>query len=730
MRRIGLRGKILAALGLVQALCLTGLVALVTLQSRDSLSALAYKSSEHLAKNYAGDIERSMMGANALAAGMGTAILGLREAGLPRERAVELLSLYLERNPAIFSVWSAFAPDAYDGRDRDYKGRVGFGPEGRFNPYWSRDGGENVLDTTFSYDKPEPEGEYYRVPLATGRTYFTDPETYKVSGRDVTMVSIVEPLQSRGATIGVAGVDLDLKNFSRMVTAIRPFDVGYAFLLSGNGSIMAHPSQDFVGKSVAEFFDPAKAKEILAAVAEGKVYALVRRSALDGKLAYLVVHPVRLGASDRYWSLCVSIPIDTMLEPVRRLTLFITLISAGVLALLGASLWLLLGRALRPLAAAGAAIRDIAEGEADLTRKIALDRNDEIGDLVKDFNRFVEKLGAIVVSLKSAQSELDGIGRDLADSSHEAAGATAQILANVEGVRRQTERQTESVGEASSAVEEVAKNIEALDRLVETQASGVTESSASIEEMVGNIGSVGASIEKMAQRFTELRAASETGKEKQDAVELKVNDIADQSLLLMEANEVIAKIASQTNLLAMNAAIEAAHAGEAGKGFSVVADEIRGLAETAAGQSRTIGLELKKITATIQDVVGASKASGQAFGEVAASIEGTADLVREIERAMAEQREGSRQILEALRDMNGVTTEVRAGAREMTAGNAQVLDAMRRLAEVSATIAGSMDEMGQGAEHINTAAQSVSELARKTGANIEHMESAIGKFKV
>ncbi|MBL8965914.1 MAG: HAMP domain-containing protein [Spirochaetaceae bacterium] len=730
MKRIGLRGKILAALGLVQALCLTGLVLLVALESRDSLSALAYKSSEYLAKNYAGDIERNLMGANALAAGMGTAILGLKEAGLPRERAAELLSLYLERNPAIFSVWSAFAPGAYDGKDKDFAGKPGYGPDGRFNPYWSRQGEENALDTTFNYNDPEPEGEYYKVPMSTGRSYISDPETYKISGRDVTMVSIVEPLQSRGETIGVAGVDLDMKNFARMVTTIRPFDVGYAFLLTGEGTIMAHPKEDFVGKSVAEFFDAERAKIILAAVAEGKVFAPVRRSALDGQLAYLVVHPVRLGASDRFWSLCVSIPIDTMLEPVRRLTLFIALISGGVLALLGASLWLLLGRALRPLAAAGAAIRDIAEGEADLTRKIALDRNDEIGDLVKDFNRFVEKLGGIVVSLKGAQAELGGIGRDLAGSSHEAASATAEILANVEGVRRQTERQSESVDEAAGAVEEVARNIESLDRLVETQASGVTESSASIEEMVGNIGSVGASIEKMARRFAELRAASETGKEKQDAVELKVNDIAGQSLLLMEANEVIAKIASQTNLLAMNAAIEAAHAGDAGKGFSVVADEIRGLAETAAEQSRSIGLELKKITSTIQDVVGASKASGQAFGEVASSIEGTADLVREIERAMAEQKEGSRQILEALRDMNGVTTEVRAGAREMTAGNAQVLGAMRRLAEVSATIAGSMDEMSQGAEHINTAAQAVSELARKTGANIEHMEAAIGRFKV
>jgi len=729
MRRWGLRGRLLVLLGLLQILGLGSLVTIVALKSRDALTSLSYYSTGYLARGYAGDIKNRLAEAETVATSLSASLSSLKDAGVPREAAVDLVSRFLGKSGTVLASWAAFEPNAYDGLDAAYTGKVGHGPEGRFNPFWIEDDGELSLDTALDYDSVEPEGAYYSVPLASGKVFFGEPETYAVGMSSATVISVAAPIESRGRIIGVAGVDLPMDYFDKAVAAIRPFDEGRAFLVSREGTFLAHHIRLFVGKSVDDAFGEAESAKIRRAITDGVAYSTLTKTEGEGE-AYVLFTPVRLGGTSGSWSLGLTIPVHVMLKPVRTLTITVSLLSGGALLILSVSLWLLLGAALKPLKAAGDAIREIAEGDADLTKSIDLRRDDEIGDLVRDFNLFIAKLHDIVSNLKRSQDQLAAIGNSLTATSSESSSATSEIMANVDGVRKQTVLQTASVDNSSSAVEEVTKNIESLDRLVATQAAGVAQASASIEEMLGNIGSVTSSVEKMAGRFDELRRSSVNGREKQAAVDAQAREISSQSELLLEANAAIAKIASQTNLLAMNAAIEAAHAGDAGKGFSVVADEIRSLAETSARQSRSIGAELRKIKEKIGSIVGASRESGAAFGEVADGIESVDALVREIEQAMLEQKEGSRQILEALGDMNGVTSEVQAGAREMTAGNAQVLSAMSELSEVSRTIAGSMDEMAAGARQIGASAQEVADIAVRTRDSIQGMENEIGRFKV
>ena len=387
-------------------------------------------------------------------------------------------------------------------------------------------------------------------------------------------------------------------------------------------------------------------------------------------------------------------------------------------------------RVTRPLVAVAAGFQELAEGDADLTKSIAVAQNDEIGDLASNFNLFLSRLKDIVVNLKSAQSELENIGGELRTSANEAAAAGGQISERVGSIGEKTQRQSSNVVDSSSVIEQIAKNIDSLEGLIAHQASSVTEASASIEQMIGNIGSVTTSIEKMTLQFTELGVAADEGKSVQEAGGARIALIVERSRSLLEANEAISAIASQTNLLAMNAAIEAAHAGEAGKGFSVVADEIRRLAETSAEQSRNIGAELIQVQQAIEDVVSSSRDSEAAFARVAERIGTTSGLVQEVSRAMVEQKEGSVQILEALKSMNDITTSVRSGSAEMTAGNQTVLSAMQRLKELTSEINESMGEMGNGAVAIAEAARKVSVLAAGTANTIGKMDEAIGRFKV
>jgi len=735
-RRLGFRGAMILWVACVTTLGFVGMVTGLSLLVRKELSASSYSASEVAGRGYAAEVAGQMNVAVSAARQLALGVASLQRLGVPRANAIDYLRHYLEGNAAVGGAWFIFEPDAYDGRDADYAAGTrargdgrGLSDRGRFIPYWNRFSGSVLLEECVDYE-PGPSSAYYQEPLTTGKAVVTEPTTYEIAGKPTTVVSFSAPILVGGRVIGVAGVDVSMEALKASVSGIKPLGSGYAFLVTDKGTFAAHPVADVVGKTIGDVSSAENQAKVLGFYTKGTPYSEIRRAVAGGLTSHVVFVPFKAGDGERFWALGVSTPIDGMLQSVANLILLIVSMSLAVLILSLGALWLLMGRALKPLLRTADAFAELAQGDADLTKTIALRRNDEIGDLVAGFNAFVDKLRGIVTTLKSAQDSLGGIGEELASSSHEAASATAQILANIDGVRRLSANQESSTSGATASVASVVGAIGDLDSLTETQAAGIAEASASIEEMIGNIASVSSSVGRMAERFESLLKTAVAGREKQEAVVGKVGAIASQSEHLLEANEVIASIASQTNLLAMNAAIEAAHAGEAGKGFSVVADEIRRLAETSSEQSRSIGAELASIRETIGDVVTASAESEESFNEVSKSIEETDQLVRQVDHAMAEQREGSRQILEALRDMNAAAEAVQAKAKAMIADAGRARDGMTSLLETTVTIRGSMDEMGLGAEEINKAAQAVSSLAESTRESIRAMDEVIGRFVV
>ena len=375
-------------------------------------------------------------------------------------------------------------------------------------------------------------------------------------------------------------------------------------------------------------------------------------------------------------------------------------------------------------------LKEMATGEADLTKRVTLRVLDEIGDLVINFNAFCDKLQTIIGETKKSKDELSVSGESMSASTQDTASAITQIIANIDSISHQIANQNQSVQQTAGAVDEISSNIESLNHMIENQSSGVTQASAAVEEMIGNITSVNNSVEKMASSFEELESNANMGFKMQNDVNDRIQQIETQSEMLQDANTAISSIAEQTNLLAMNAAIEAAHAGEAGKGFAVVADEIRKLSETSSSQSKTIGEQLTKIKASIGEVVAASNESSRSFGVVSQKIQETDQLVMQIKAAMEEQNQGSKQITDALKTMNDSTQEVRAASVEMANGNKMILEEVQLLQSATLEMKGSMDEMSNGARKINETGSALADISGQVQSAIDKIGSQIDLFKV
>ena len=430
------------------------------------------------------------------------------------------------------------------------------------------------------------------------------------------------------------------------------------------------------------------------------------------------------------WSVVCAVPYDEYYSSLSKVTrgIVISIIVAAAIVIIGSLI--LVSILIKPLGFVKTSINDIATGDADLTKRIDIKLNDEIGDVVVGFNNFTEKLQTIIAQVKKSRDVLGNAGTALDSSTHNTAVSIDEILSRINSVHNQINNQYNSVQQTAGAVNEIASNIESLGNMIEKQSSGVSDASAAIEEMIGNIKSVNVSMEKMSESFDGLANSAQTGIQMQLNVNTIIEDIKNQSETLQDANTAIAAIAEQTNLLAMNAAIEAAHAGNAGKGFSVVADEIRKLSETSYSQSKTIGNQLNSIKDSIDHVVSASEESSKAFQDVTSKISDTEQLVHQIQAAMEEQNSGSMQISNALHSMNDSTIEVKTASVEMSQGNKAILEEVKNLQDATGIMQTSVEEMTQDAQKIKDTGLALREISEKMKSSINEIGGQIDKFRV
>ncbi len=176
---------------------------------------------------------------------------------------------------------------------------------------------------------------------------------------------------------------------------------------------------------------------------------------------------------------------------------------------------------INPLDTVDKSVYDIANGNADLTKRIKPSNLLEFNTIAESFNSFADKLQNIVVDIKKSSNQLSEAGITLENSSSETASSVTEILANINSAGNQIDKESESVTETAAAVQGISEDISKLEKMIENQSSGVTQASAAVEQMMGNINSVNSSVEKMAESFNSLTENISTGIQRQKEVNEK-----------------------------------------------------------------------------------------------------------------------------------------------------------------------------------------------------------------
>ncbi|MDD2649711.1 MAG: methyl-accepting chemotaxis protein [Candidatus Cloacimonetes bacterium] len=661
---------------------------------------------------------------------------------LTRENVNSVLKKVLEENSDVLGVFTVWEPNALDGKDNEYIYTPGNSAEGRMVPYWNRSTGIN-LDICMEYDSNESSSDYYKLPISRKKEVILDPDFYEVQGEDVLAITISYPMISQtGEIYGVAGVDLSMKYFQDYVGQIKPYENSYGILLSNNGAFVSHPKTDIINEIIGDIDNASDKEFIKESVKFGKEFMLNKKSISTNQDAYQIYRPFSIADSDTFWSLGIALEKSEITKYIRKLMFaqlffFILIILVLVIFLIVFS-----KKLIAPIISLVNVFKDLSEG--DLRVRIPTDSEDEVGQVTKYFNLFIEKLHDIVKNITSInqalvsnvkemyqssqtlsqQSDSLNLQVDNASAASEEINTNISVIAsgaeqastNVKSVASTASHMSEEAISAAAASEQTSVNVADVSNAVTVMAQNINDTTVSMNRILNGVNSTASAIEEMSVSISEIskntqyasNVSSEADKEASQAAK-SMAELQGIAQSIGKIVKVISDIADQTNMLALNATIEAASAGEAGKGFAVVASEVKELANQT-----TIATE--KISSDINQVQIASENAVKLIDKITNTIRSINETNMLIASSVEEQSITTNEISKAVgnvaidtNSMGKYISEIDDNVKNVSRNMDQATIAVNQIAQSTNSSAKSANDV---ALNSNEAEQGVSEIAR------------------
>jgi len=646
-----------------------------------------------------------------------------------RDNYSEYLRGTIAQDPLILGIWTAWLPNTIDNRDEEL---------GQFQSFYTRRLTGDVQLVEAGY-----EGWQDYLSNITSKPEMASPVWRNIYNIGIApVIAVMYPVKnSKGKLVGLVGINYvsDMQEIVDKLISEIYSGKGTAAVYANDGLIVAHYDKTQVKGNIAlnaleKSLLGDQHNRIVQSIKNGgdngKAVVVKGISPVDNIEYHLIYQPFFINGIDTPWCLHVGIPENEIMRPVSEMIIFTIIFAVIILVIVSLVTLFTAQRIVKPILSVTCTLKDISEGEGDLTKRIENNSNDEVGVLSRYFNSTLDKIKNLVISIKAETAQLSGIGQELAANMSQTASAVNQITANIQSIRTRVINQSASVTETNATMEQVTVNINKLNDHVEDQNNHITEASSAIEQMIANIKSVTGTLIKNETNVVNLKSASEVGRRGLCAVSDAVKEISKDSEGLTKINSLMNDIAGQTNLLSMNAAIEAAHAGDAGRGFAVVADEIRKLAESSGEQSITIGQILKKIKDAIDRINSSTENVLINFSDIDSGVMIVSEQEKNIRNAMEEQETGNRQVLDGVSNINEITRNVMNESHEMLDGAQEVIKESSHLEKITQEITLGMNEMASGTEQINKAVHHVNEISRMNREGIETLMKEVSRFKV
>ncbi len=513
--------------------------------------------------------------------------------------------------------------------------------------YYSDKGKERTLS------RSEPKDSWYFQFIDSGKPRMWNIDTDGSTGELALFID--QRVEQDGKLLGIAGLGLEMRELSALIRDFRFGQSGRVYLVKNDGQVQIHPDPSLPkGRSLGDLVGAQTATALL-----GKADFQSAHFQRDGKDFLAASLPLR----DLGWTLVSEVPEAEIYADARE-ALALSGLAGALVALVCLALVVLMARSLaRPIRQVTGALLEIGGGGGDLTRRLDDSRADELGDLARGFNRFLEGQRALIGAvLATSQRLLQTVG---------------EVARVVENTAEHAGRQQEMTDMVATAVNEMGSTVQEIARNAEQAASA----SQQARDEAGEARRVVDGSLQLGQRMS-----GEIG-EAASAVGL----LADQVASIDQVLAVIRGVSEQTNLLALNAAIEAARAGELGRGFAVVADEVRTLASRTQGSTDEILAIIQRLKngadtavrsmhsgqqATGQSLA-ASEQAGASLGAIADQVERISDINHQVATATEEQSAVTEEIN---RNVQGIADLAHATSREVQHGSEQCRE-LRALAD-------------------------------------------------